>query len=91
MISRSTFEAADRIDRQGELGRPTPIFSPRELECVVLVVQDWGGTPRRLSAGDTIFFPAGARELYVRLQRAARIACTHGNRVDLSPPASAPT
>jgi UrcA family protein len=32
--------------------------------------------------------PAGARELYVRLQRAARIACTHGNRVSLEPPTS---
>lgn len=27
--------------------------------------------------------PAGARELYARLRRAALIACTHGNRVDL--------
>jgi UrcA family protein len=32
--------------------------------------------------------PAGARELYVRLQRAARVACTHGNRVSLEPPTS---
>ncbi len=32
--------------------------------------------------------PAGARKLYVRLQRAADIACTHGNRVDLQPPTS---
>jgi uncharacterized protein len=36
-----------------------------------MVVRDWGGTPRRLCAGDTIFFPAGARaewhvENYVR-------------------------
>ena len=36
-----------------------------------VVVRDWGGTPRRLSAGDTIFFPAGARaewhvESYIR-------------------------
>ena len=29
--------------------------------------------------------PAGARELYARLQKAARIACTHGLRVDLKP------
>jgi UrcA family protein len=29
--------------------------------------------------------PAGAHELYTRLQRAARVACTHGNRVDLAP------
>jgi len=32
--------------------------------------------------------PAGARALYVRLQKAARIACTHGMRVDLKPAAS---
>lgn len=29
--------------------------------------------------------PAGAQEFYIRLQRAARVACTHGNRVDLAP------
>jgi UrcA family protein len=32
--------------------------------------------------------PTGAREAYVRLQRAAYIACTHGARVGLQPPAS---
>jgi UrcA family protein len=32
--------------------------------------------------------PAGARELYARLKGAARIACTHGNRVGLKPPTS---
>jgi len=29
--------------------------------------------------------PAGARELYKRLQKAVRIVCTHGMRVDLAP------
>ena len=29
--------------------------------------------------------PAGARELYSRLRHAAKIVCTHGNRVDLEP------
>jgi UrcA family protein len=29
--------------------------------------------------------PAGAQEFYSRLKRAARVACTHGNRVDLAP------
>jgi UrcA family protein len=29
--------------------------------------------------------PAGAHEFYTRLQHAARVACTHGNRVDLAP------
>src|SRR6266436_1629254 len=29
--------------------------------------------------------PAGAHEFYGRLKKAARIVCTHGNRVDLQP------
>jgi UrcA family protein len=32
--------------------------------------------------------PAAAREAYRRIQRAARTACTSGNRVGLAPPAS---
>lgn len=31
--------------------------------------------------------PADARRFYFRLQLAATVACTHGNRVDLRPPA----
>src|ERR1700681_2266947 len=40
------------------------------------------------TAGLDLNQPAGAREAYARLQRAAGIACTHGMRVDLQPPAS---
>jgi UrcA family protein len=29
--------------------------------------------------------PAAAHEIYTRLQRAAEVVCTHGNRVDLQP------
>jgi UrcA family protein len=29
--------------------------------------------------------PAGAHEFYGRIKKAARIVCTHGNRVDLQP------
>ncbi len=29
--------------------------------------------------------PAGALQFYARLQHAARVVCTHGNRVDLAP------
>ena len=29
--------------------------------------------------------PAGAQQLYERIQRAAYVACTYGNRVDLKP------
>jgi UrcA family protein len=32
--------------------------------------------------------PAAAREAYRRIQRAARTACTSGDRVDLAPPAT---
>jgi UrcA family protein len=38
------------------------------------------------AAGLDLRQPTDARELYGRLQGAARIACTHGNRVDLKPP-----
>jgi UrcA family protein len=31
--------------------------------------------------------PAGAQQFYTRLQHAAWVVCTHGNRVDLAPPA----
>jgi UrcA family protein len=31
--------------------------------------------------------PAGAQKFYARLQDAARVVCTHGNRVDLEPAA----
>jgi UrcA family protein len=37
------------------------------------------------SRGLDISKPAGTREFYVRVQRAARIACTDGMRVDLKP------
>lgn len=40
------------------------------------------------TAGLDLSQPAGALEAYARLQRAARIACTSGMRVDLQPPAS---
>lgn len=40
------------------------------------------------TAGLDLSQPSGARELYARLQKAARIACTHGMRVDLQPAAS---
>ena len=29
--------------------------------------------------------PSGAHQFYTRLERAARVVCTHGNRVDLAP------
>jgi UrcA family protein len=40
------------------------------------------------TAGLDLSQPAGARELYRRLQRAADTACGHGDRVDLQPPTS---
>ena len=35
--------------------------------------------------GLDLHHPAGAQKLYVRLQHAADVACTHGNRADLKP------
>jgi UrcA family protein len=40
------------------------------------------------TAGLDLSQPAGAREMYRQLQRAADTACGHGNRVDLQPPTS---
>jgi len=40
------------------------------------------------AAGLDVSQPAGAHELYRRLQNAARIVCTHGMRVDLEPASS---
>jgi UrcA family protein len=42
------------------------------------------------TAGLDLSQPAGARELYTRLQYAARIACTDGRRVDLEPATNFP-
>ena len=36
--------------------------------------------------GLDLHHPAGAQKFYMRLQHAADVACTHGNRVDLKPP-----
>lgn len=35
--------------------------------------------------GLDLHHPAGAQKFYMRLQHAADVACTHGNRVDLKP------
>jgi UrcA family protein len=40
------------------------------------------------TAGLDLSQPAGAREVYRRIQGAARTACTDGNRLDLKPPTS---
>jgi UrcA family protein len=37
------------------------------------------------AAGLDVSQPAGARQLYMRLEHAARVACTHGNQVGLEP------
>lgn len=37
------------------------------------------------SQGLDLSQPAGAQQFYARLARAARIVCTHGDRVDLAP------
>ena len=39
MIARSVFEAADRIETGGAPGRPSPILSAREIDCLSLLVR----------------------------------------------------
>jgi len=38
-IGRATFEAAERIEREGEPGRVAPIMTEREIACLALLVQ----------------------------------------------------
>jgi len=38
-VARSGFEAADRIENKGRPGRPSPILSAREIECLALLVR----------------------------------------------------
>jgi UrcA family protein len=53
-----------------------PIEAEQPAVTVKINVSTAGLDPRQ---------PAGARELYVRLQAAARVVCAHGDRVDLLP------
>jgi DNA-binding CsgD family transcriptional regulator len=39
MLAREAFEAAERIDRQGDIGKAAPILGAREVECLTLLVR----------------------------------------------------
>jgi len=39
VVGRATFEAAERIERQGAPGRVSPIMTEREIDCLALLVQ----------------------------------------------------
>lgn len=56
-----------------------PIQAEEPTVTVKINVSTAGLDPRQ---------PAGARELYGRLQAAAHVVCTHGDRVDLRPVAN---
>jgi len=38
-IGRAAFNAAERILHQGDVGRPAPIMSAREMECMLLITR----------------------------------------------------
>ena len=64
-----------------------PIFGAAMVACALFacnVVAKEVTVAYRVSAkGLDLRQPAGAQEFYGRLKKAARIVCTHGNRVDL--------
>ena len=39
IVARMAFEAADRIENNGEAGQAAPILMAREIECIVLMVR----------------------------------------------------
>jgi DNA-binding CsgD family transcriptional regulator len=46
MLAREAFDAAECIDRRGDIGKPAPILSAREVECLTLLVR--GHSDRRI-------------------------------------------
>jgi len=64
-----------------------PIFGAAMVACALFagnVVAKEVTVAYQVSAkGLDLRQPAGAKEFYGRLKKAARIVCTHGNRVDL--------
>jgi UrcA family protein len=66
-----------------------PIFGAAMVACALfagdVVARDVTVAYQVSSKGLDLRQPAGAREFYGRLKKAAWIVCTHGNRVDLQP------
>jgi LuxR family quorum sensing-dependent transcriptional regulator len=39
IVARAAFEAAERIENAGDIGRPAPVLTAREIECLALLVR----------------------------------------------------
>jgi DNA-binding CsgD family transcriptional regulator len=68
IVARATFEAAERIGGAGQKGRPTPILSEREIECLTLMTRGHGdaaiGRLLGISAATARFHLANARDKF---------------------------
>jgi UrcA family protein len=66
-----------------------PIFGAAMVACTLfagdVMAKDVTVAYQVSAKGLDLRRPAGAREFYGRLKKAAWIVCTHGNRVDLQP------
>jgi UrcA family protein len=66
-----------------------PIFGAAMVACALfagdVMAKDVTVAYQVSAKGLDLRRPAGAREFYGRLKKAAWIVCTHGNRVDLQP------
>jgi UrcA family protein len=66
-----------------------PIFGAAMVACALfagdVMAKDVTVAYQVSTQGLDLRQPAGAHEFYGRLKKAARIVCTHGNRVDLQP------
>jgi DNA-binding CsgD family transcriptional regulator len=73
MIARAAFEAGERIEHAGKIGRPAPILSAREIECIVLLVRGHSdrqiGKLLNLSAATVRFHLGNAREKFSAASR----------------------
>jgi UrcA family protein len=68
---------------------PWPVVGTAIIACALLageaVAKDVQVAYKVSTQGLDLTQRSGALELYVRLERAARVVCTHGMRVDLAP------
>jgi UrcA family protein len=67
------------------------VLSAAVVTCTLFAGNVWAGDHevtiaiRVSTQGLDLSQPDGVHEFYMRLKQAARVACTHGNRVDLEP------
>jgi UrcA family protein len=67
------------------------VLGAAAITCTLFAGNVWAGdhavtiTMHVSTQGLDLTQPDGAHQFYMRLKRAARVVCTHGNRVDLEP------